>query len=168
MGAWALATMGGAAMAEGNAFATRAEAMRYLRETLPAATAANPKYLTKADGTLSQWLTKDIAFADGEGGSVKVTMRESFSQTKDGKTVEGRHEARFSLGDVTVTAFREPGDVTPSGEASEGVLLTCTKPGCIAAYWGATAAPADKTDISIQDPQTRAKIVAAFRRLQTP
>lgn len=148
-------------------FATRAQAMDYLAGALPAATAANPKYLTKADGTVSQWLTESVHFEEA-GGGVTVTMRERFTQTQGGKTTEGKHDAEFALNEVTVSEFTEPGDVTPAGDPALGILFTCAKPGCVAAHWGEAASRADKTDISVQNPQTRADLLAAFRRLQAP
>jgi len=162
----ALISWGGPAMAE--TFATRAQAMDYLARALPAATAANPKYLTKADGTVSQWLTESVAFATGADGAVTVTMRERFTQTQGGKTTEGKHDAAFALSEVTVSEFTEPGDVTPAGDPALGILFTCAKPGCVAAHWGEAASRADKADISLQNPETRAKLLAAFRRLQAP
>ena len=161
-----LAVLTGGARAADTSFASRAQAMDYLRHELPKATAANPKYLTKADSTVSQWLTDDINFsADGRGG-IKVTMRESFTQTKDGKTTPGRHEAAFSLADVDVSEFTEAGDVTPDGAAARGVLFACVRPECVAALWGGQPSASDRTDISLQDDATRARILAAFRRLQ--
>jgi hypothetical protein len=97
-----------------------------------------------------------------------VTMRERFTQTQGGKTTEGSHEAAFALNAVTVSEFTEPGDVTPAGDSALGILFTCAKPGCVAAHWGEAASRADKTDISVQNPQTRADLLAAFRRLQAP
>jgi hypothetical protein len=162
----ALALTGGPAMAAN--FTTRQEAMDYIARTLPTATAANPTYTTRADGTVSQWLTEGVAFETGANGAVSVTMRERYTQEKAGKTTPGRHEARFCFADVAVTDFTEPGDVTPSGEPSRGILFTCRKPKCIGAIWGDTASLADKTDISIQDATTRETLLAAFRRLQSP
>ena len=162
----ALIAWGGPAMAE--TFATRALAMDYLAAALPKATAANPQYRTKADGTVSQWLTESVAFTTGADGAVTVTMRERFTQTQGGKTTDGKHIATFALSDVTVSAFTQPGDVTPAGDPALGILFTCAKPGCVAAHWGEAASRADKTDISVQNPETRAQLVAAFRRLQAP
>ncbi len=146
-------------------FETRAAAMDYIAAALPKATSANPLYLTKADGTVSSWLTEAVSFRDN--GS-EIVMRERFTQTKAGKATDGRHEATFSLTAVTVSEFTEPGDVTPSGEPAKGILFTCLKPGCVAAVWGEAPSRADKTDISIQDASTRARLLAAFRRLQVP
>jgi hypothetical protein len=147
-------------------FATRAQAMDYLAAALPKATAENPKYLTQSDGTLSQWLTDDIRFASAATGPVTVTMRESYTQTKAGKTTPGTHEAVFSLADVVISELTQPGDLTPAGAPARGVLFACAKPGCVAAKWGGQPSRADKTDISIQNDETRARILAAFRRLQ--
>ena len=147
-------------------FTTRAQAIDYLAAALPKATRENPIYLTKSDGSQSQWLTDDIQFAGASGGPVSVAMRESYSQTQAGKTTPGQHEAAFSLADVKISEFTEPGDVTPTGAPARGVLFACVKPGCIAAKWGGKPSRADKTDISIQNDEARARILAAFRRLQ--
>jgi hypothetical protein len=159
----ALAVLGGEAMAE--EFSSRAQAMDFLAAALPAATAANPKYRTVGDGTVSRWLTQEIRFSGT--GAVTVEMRESYTQEKDGKTTSGTHAATFSLADVELTEFAEPGDVTPEGAPSRGVLFSCKAPGCVAAVWGGQGSKADKTDISLQDDGARAKILAAFRYLKT-
>lgn len=146
-------------------FASHARAIDYISRALPKATADNPKYLTKADGSVSQWLTQDIKFTTARG-AMQVVMRESFTQEKAGKTIPGRHEAAFSLGEVEISEFTEAGDVTPIGQASRGLMFTCKAPGCVAAKWGDQRSRADKTDISVQDDATRAKLLAAFRYLQ--
>jgi len=161
----AIAAGGGSAGETG--FASSAEAMGWLARELPRVTQANPKYLTKSDGTVSQWLTKAVHFSREADGHIRVAMQESYTQTKGGVSTPGQHEAKFSLGDVEITDFSQPGDVTPAGEASRGILFTCSKAGCVAAVWGGKAAPSDKTDISIQDDALRAKVLAAFRYLQT-
>jgi hypothetical protein len=158
---FALCAFVGQAMAED--FTSRAAAKDYLAAELPRATAANPKYRTLSDGTVSQWLTQEIRF--GDRGA--VTMRESYTQAKDGKTIPGTHEAAFSLGDVEISEFTEAGDVTPDGAPSRGVMFKCNTPGCVAAVWGGQPSKADKTDISIQDDATRARILGAFRYLKS-
>ena len=150
-------------MADNSDFASPAQARDYLAATLPRATAENPKYRTLADGTVSQWLTHEIRFS-GKGA---VEMLESYTQAKDGKTTPGAHKAAFSLSDVEVSEFTEAGDVTPDGAPARGVLFTCLRPGCIEATWGDKTAPADKTDISLQEDGVRARVLAAFRYLKT-
>jgi hypothetical protein len=147
-------------------FASSAEAMSWLARELPRVTQANPKYLTKSDGTVSRWLTKAVHFSRDADGHVRLAMQESYTQTKGGLSTPGQHEAKFSLGEVEITEFSN-GDVTPAGAPSRGILFTCSKPGCVAAVWGGQGAPSDKTDISIQDDAARAKVLAAFRYLQT-
>ncbi len=161
----ALGLWGSSAMAQ-PPFASQAQAMEYIVRALPKATADNPKYLTKADGLVSQWLTQDIRFTTAQG-VVQVAMRESYTQEQAGKVTPGRHEATFSLGEVEISEFAEPGDVTPKGEAARGLMFACKTPGCVAAIWGDQSSHADKTDISVQDDATRAKLLAAFRYLQT-
>jgi len=162
----ASAALGGPTMAEPT-FASKAQAMTYLAATLPKASSENPKYTTKRDGTISQWLTDEVSFAAGGDGAVEVTMRERYTQTQGGKTQSSTHEARFSLADVAVEEFTEDGDATPTGAPARGVIFRCAKAGCIAANWGGAPSRADKSDIYIQDEATRAKVLAAFRRLQT-
>ncbi|MDE3174724.1 MAG: hypothetical protein KGM15_01270 [Pseudomonadota bacterium] len=147
-------------------FASLLAAMDYIADALPRATADNPKYLTKADGTVSRWLTLDVRFVTAED-AVRIAMRENFTQENEGKTTTGRHEAEFSLSQVEISEFTEPGDVTPQGQAARGLLFTCKTPGCVAAKWGDQPSAADKTDISVQDDSARAKLLAAFRQLQT-
>jgi hypothetical protein len=159
----ALSAFAGEAMA--GDFASHQQAMDYLAAALPRATAENPQYRTLSDGTVSQWLTQEVRFSGK--GAVRVEMLESYTQTKDGKTTPGTHAATFSLADVEVTEFTEPGDVTPDGAPARGVLFSCKAPGCVAADWGRQASKADKTDISLQDDGVRAKILAAFRYLKT-
>jgi hypothetical protein len=148
-------------------FATPKQAMDFLADALPKATVDNPKYLTKKDGTLSRWLTQELRFTSGADSAIGVAMRETYTQEKDGKATPGQHEAAFSLGEVEITEFTEPGDVTPSGDAARGLMFTCKAPGCVAAKWGEQSSRADKTDVSVQDDATRAKLLAAFRYLQT-
>ena len=162
--------LGGPVMADETAdtFATRAQAEDYLAQALPRATAQNPKYTAKADGGVSQWLTDALTFAADAKGAVEVTMRESYAVTKSGATTPGKHEAAFRLADVDIADFSAPHDITPEGAPARGVIFTCRKPQCIAARWSGQPSQADKTDIYIQDDETRAKILAAFRRLQSP
>lgn len=157
--------LGGSVMAD--EFATRAEAMRYLATALAQATAENPKYTAKGDGTVSQWLTNEVLFATAATGAVEVTMRESYVQTRDGKTTPGKHEATFSLADVEITEFAAPYDLTPEGTPARGLLFACAKAGCVAALWSGKPSRADRSDIYIQDDAARARILAAFRRLQS-
>jgi hypothetical protein len=161
----AIAAGGGSAGETG--FASSAEAMKWLARELPRITQANPRYTTKSDGTVSQWLTKAVHFARATDGHLRVDMRESYTQTKGGVSTPGRHEAAFSLSDVEITDLSNADDVTPEGTPSRGILFTCIKSGCVAAVWGGKAAPSNKTDISIQDEASRAKVLAAFRYLQT-
>jgi len=160
------AILGGHAMAE--PFSTRALAMDFIAAALPETTSDNPKYLTKSDGTLSKWLTEKVAFATDDAGAVTTTMHERFTQIQGDKSTAGKHQVTFSLGEVTVAEFSAPWDVTPTGESALGLLFTCGKPGCVAAIWGDAPSKEDKADLYVQDPATRAKLLAAFRRLQIP
>ena len=156
--------LGGPVMAD--EFPTRAQAMDYLKSALAQATAANPKYTAKSDGTVSRWLTDEVEFETDAAGAVEVTMRESYTQTQAGKTTPGKHEAAFSLADVKISDFAAPNDLTPEGAPARGLIFICATPGCIAARWSGAPSRADKSDIYIQDDAARARILAAFRRLQ--
>ncbi len=165
-GAMAFAVLGTAASAQD--FGTRLQAMDYISATLPRATADNPTYFTKSNGAETRWLTDDVAFASNGAGTVTVTMREHFVATKKGKTVEAKHEARFSAADVNIGPYLEVGDLTPLKAAAVGIGFACRSRGCVAAHWGGLASPADKTDVYVQDVATRDRLLAAFRRLQAP
>jgi hypothetical protein len=160
-GAAAMAILSATASAQ--EFPSRAEAMDYIKEALPTATAANPSYLTKSSGAKTTWVTDEVSFA-----ADVVTMREHFAATKDGKTVEARHEARFSVADVHIGPYIEVGDVTPTGAAAIGIAFACRTAGCVSAIWGDKPSHADSTDVYVQDLATRDRLLAAFRRLQTP
>lgn len=156
------------ATASAQDFAKREAAMAYISATLPGATTANPTYLTKSNGAETRWLTDEVSFATDEAGAVTVTMREHFVATKEGKTVEAKHEARFAAADVNIGPYLEVGDVTPAKSAAIGIAFACKTRGCVAALWGDAASKADNTDVYVQDVATRDRLLAAFRRLQTP
>jgi hypothetical protein len=148
------------------AFESRRAAEQYLIDSLPTATAANPTFLTKADGTESRWLTKSIHFDDGPQGSVRVSMDEEFTQTKGGVSTKGTHQAVFSLADVNISVTTSAEDFTPTGEPAMGVLFTCATPKCVSATWSGQASSSDQTDISVQDAAVREQILAAFQFLK--
>lgn len=154
-----------AGRADPEAFASPQAARVYISSALPAATRANPKYTTKSDGAVSQWLTDAIIFRT-QNGETSVAMREHYFQNKKGVDKPGKHTAVFSLEDVDISDFTEPGDVTPAGDPSRGLLFRCAKPGCVAANWDGAASHADKTDVSIQDDAERARLLAAFQFLK--
>ena len=147
-------------------FASHAQAMAYLADALPKASRQNPEYVAKSDGTVSRWATDAVHFSAADGGAVVIEMRESYTQTQGGKTSPGEHEAKFSLADVDISDLTDPAYATPSGEPARALLFVCKTAGCIAAKWSGQASKADKSDISIQDDVTRAKLLAAFRALQ--
>jgi hypothetical protein len=156
------------ATASAQDFATRQQAMDYISTALAAAVAANPSYLTKSSGARTRWFTDKVSFETDADGAVVVTMHEHFVATKDGKSVEAKHEARFSSADVHIDPYLEVGDVTPAGAAAVGIAIACKTRGCIAAVWGEVASKSDSTDFYVQDVATRDRLLAAFRRLQTP
>ena len=160
-------TVDSSAAAGDNVFTSRRQAEDFLASALPEITKANPKYLTKAEGYESIWLTKSLRFEDLGARGVRVALDEEFTQFKSGVATPGTHQAAFSLADVTITTFTEPGDVTPSGELAMGILFTCAARGCVEAAWSGQSSKADKTDISIQDSTTRAKVLAAFVYLKS-
>ncbi len=149
-------------VAEEATFGSRREAEDYLTRALPLATRANPKYLTKAEGVETLWLTKSLKFTGSPAAGIQVAMDEEYTQYRAGVATVGAHQAEFSLADVEISAFTEPGDVTPDGEVSRGVLFGCVAPKCIRASWSGQPSLADKTDIYVQEVVVRDKILAAF------
>ena len=141
-------------------------AQDYLSSALPRVTKENPRYLTKADGVLSEWLTESLRFTRQADHSLRVDMFETFRQTRAGITTPGKHEASFALAEVDISEFAEAGDVTPNGDASRGVMFACRIPGCIAARWNSEATRAANTDISVQESAARTRILSAFIYLQ--
>lgn len=148
-------------------FATKDEAEAFLAKALPEATAANPKYRA-ADGGLTQWLTRRIVFGPGASPSgVAVEMKEDVLQFRDGRqTSKGTHEVRFLIEDVQISELADSADLTENGEKARGIIFRCNSGKCIEAKWDGAPAPSDWSDISIQDPAMRAKILAAFQALK--
>jgi hypothetical protein len=151
-------------MAAEATFASRQAAEDYLAKALPLATSRNPAYLTKSEGVQTWWLLKTVRFADAPTG-VHVAMDEEFPQVKSGVKTTGAHQAAFSLGEVDISVIAEAGDVTPSGEPAMAILFKCAAPKCIEASWNGQPAPSDKTDIYVQDAETREQILGAFKFL---
>lgn len=100
------------------------------------------------------------------GRGVEVATEEHYTQTKDGKTTPNTHRAKFALADVDISEHSNPDDVTPSGEPAIGVSFKCTTPKCILAHWGGQASQSDWTDVYLQEPEVRAKVLAAFQFLK--
>ena len=148
-------------------FATKDEAEAFLIGALPKATASNPKYRA-ADGGLTQWLTREVIFGPGASPSgVGVEMKEDVLQFRGGRqTSKGAHEVRFLIEDVQISELADGADVTESGEKALGIIFRCNSGKCIEAKWDGVPSPSDWSDISIQDPALRAKILAAFQALK--
>jgi hypothetical protein len=147
-------------------FESRQAAEDFIRDALPRATAANPRYLTKSEGIETRWLTKSVRFDEGPSG-IRVSMDEGYTRFKSGESTVGTHQAVFSLADVDIYASTEPGDVTPGGEPAMVVMFACAAPKCVSATWNGKAGAADDTDVSVQDGALLARIVAAFRYLKS-
>ncbi len=150
-----------------SAFASRDEAQAYLARALPRATAANPKFVTKPDNVETVWRTQSIVFTDSSAGGIQVAMDESFTETRGGIANPGTHRAVFSLAQVRVSPHVYPADVTPDGEKALGIIFTCEAGKCIQAVWNGAESTADATDISIQNDDERARILAAFEYLKS-
>jgi hypothetical protein len=148
-------------------FRSREEAEAYLAKALPLATAANPKYRSQG-GVLTQWLTKTIAFAPSRNsGGISVAMSEEILDFRDGVQVrKGAHEAQFLMEDVRVSELTDSKDLTENGEQARGVIFNCLSGKCISATWDGAPSPSDWTDISIQNSESRANILAAFQALK--
>ena len=81
-------------------FSSRKEAEEFLSRTLPQATAENPKYISKTDKVETSWLTKSIAFGDGDAGrGIQVSTDEEYTEIRAGVSTPGTHQALFSLGE---------------------------------------------------------------------
>jgi len=154
--------------ADETAFSSRKEAEDFLARTLPLATAANPKYVSKADKVQTVWLTKSIAFGDGPPGhGIQVATDEEFTEIRAGVPTPGTHQAVFSLGDVNISMETSDTDVTEAGEPALGIIFNCVAPKCIQAKWSGQTSPSDSTDIYLQDATLRVRILAAFEFLKS-
>jgi hypothetical protein len=151
----------------GITFRSKDEAEAYLAKTLPLATAANPKYRSQG-GVLTQWLTKSIAFTPSRNpNGISIAMSEEILDFRNGAQVrKGSHEAQFLIEDVRVSELTDSKDLTENGEQARGVIFNCLTGKCISATWDGAPSPSDWTDISIQNDETRADILAAFQALK--
>ncbi len=147
-------------------FSSRMDAEAFLARELPIATAANPNYRGKDDGVETQWLTKSVRFSDAPDGGVVVAMDEEFTEIRASGRKPGTHDARFSLRDVNISTRTDETQLTPSGEPAMAVIFNCAAPKCVHAKWNGEASTSDWTDISIQDPFVRGRILAAFEYLK--
>jgi hypothetical protein len=146
-------------------FSSRADAEAFLTRELPIATAANPYYRGKDDGVETQWLTKSVRFTDGPDGAIVVAMEEEFTEIRANSRKPGTHEASFSLREVRISTRTDDTQLTPSGE-DLAIIFNCAAPKCVHAKWNGEASTSDWTDISLQDPSTRGRILAAFKYLE--
>ena len=154
--------------ADETTFSSRRDAEDFLARTLPLATAANPKYYSKADKAETRWLTKSIEFHDGPPAhGIQVSTDEEFTEVRAGVATPGTHQAVFSLGDVGISMETSDTDVTEAGEPALGIIFNCAAPKCIQAKWSGQASRSDSTDIYLQDPALRARILAAFEFLKS-
>jgi hypothetical protein len=146
---------------------TKEDAEAFLSKELPLATAANPKYRGE-DGALTQWLTKEITFSSSKNpNGVLVRMSESVLNFKNGAQISaGSHEVQFQIEDVAVSLLTDSQDFTETGEQAQGVIFKCVSGKCVAHKWDGVGSMSDWTDISIQDQETREKILAAFQALK--
>lgn len=154
-------------VADDASFATKEEAEAFLSKELPLATAANPKYRGE-DGALTQWLTKELTFTPSKNpNGVLVHMSEAILNfKKDVRIATGSHEVQFQIEDVAVSLLTDSQDVTEAGEQAQGVIFKCVSGKCVTHKWDGVESMSDWTDISIQDPATREKILAAFQALK--
>jgi hypothetical protein len=154
--------------ADDTVFSSRKDAEDFLARTLPLATAANPKYYAKADKVETRWLTKSIEFHDGAAAhGIQISTDEEFTEVRAGVATPGTHQAVFSLGEVNISMEASGTDVTEAGEPALGIIFNCAAPKCIQAKWSGQASRSDSTDIYLQDPALRARILAAFEFLKS-
>ena len=146
--------------------ASASEAEAFLTRALPAATAANPKYRSPGSEVERRWLTKEIAFRQGEKGGVIVSTHELFEDYRAGAlTSEGTHEATFEIDDVRISD-EVSDDVAENGAKARGVMFRCVGAPCIQATWSGAKSVSASTDIYVQDASQRQRILAAFQALQ--
>jgi hypothetical protein len=148
-------------------FSSREEAEAYLTKALPLATAANPKYRS-ANGVLTQWLTRSIAFAPSRNpNGISVAMSEDILDFRNGVEIrKGAHETQFLIEDVRVSELKDSKDLTENGEKAEGIIFNCASGKCVSATWNGTPSSSEWTDISLQNAETREKILVAFQALK--
>ncbi len=147
-------------------FASQTDGEAFLSDTLPAATAANPKYRTPATDYDRRWLIRTIAFPRAEGGGVVVSFDESADDYRHGALVsQGTHQAQFAVDDVTISP-ETTDDESEKGEKALGVLFQCVGAACIHAVWDGKPSLSARTDIYVQDANQRDRVLSAFRALQ--
>jgi hypothetical protein len=153
--------------AQASEFLTKEEAESFLIKALPSATAGNPKYRGE-NGALTEWLTREVAFGPGAIASgISVVMKEDILEFRDGRqTATGTHDLSFFIEDVQISELTDGTEVTEKGDKALGVIFRCNAGKCINAKWNGVATPSDWSDISIQDNETRLKVLAAFQALK--
>jgi hypothetical protein len=158
--------MRSAAAADEAAFSSRKDAEAFLARALPLATAANPKYYSKADKSETRWLMKSVQFSDSSPGhGIQVSTDEEFTEVRTGVATPGTHQAVFSLGDVSISKETSDTDFTAAGDPALGILFKCAAPKCIQAKWSGAPSSGHSTDIYLQDATLRGRILAAFEFL---
>lgn len=147
-------------------FASRSQAETFLSETLPAATAANPKYRTPGADYDRRWLIKTVTFPRADDGGLVVSLDEDFVDYRNGAVASrGAHEARFAI-DAVMISPETTDDATERGEKAKGVLFQCPGAPCVHAVWDGKPSVSAQTDIYIQDARLRERILSAFQALQ--
>jgi hypothetical protein len=148
-------------------FASKEDAEAYLARALPNATANNPKYRGEA-GALTQWVTKELTFTPSKNpNGVLVHMSEEVLEFRNGvRTSTGSHEVQFQIEDVAISELKDSTDLTEAGEQGQGIIFRCASGKCVAHKWNGVDSSADWTDLSIQEPTLRAKILSAFQALK--
>ena len=148
-------------------FASKEEAETFLAKALPMATAGNPKY-RGADGALTQWLTKRVAFGPGSSATgISVEMNEDIFEFRNNlQSATGTHDVKFLIEDVQISELTDGTELTEAGDKALGIIFRCNSGKCIEAKWNGAPAPSDWSDISIQDRDVRMKILAAFQALK--
>jgi len=151
-------------------FASAEEAKTFLSRYLPLATAANPRYRSKDSSVETQWIMKSFRFdRDPATNRILASMNEAIREySNDALSAEGAHEAVFWLDEVHVSERTDSPDFTSAGDPAIGIIFNCKSGKCIQSVYMGAKSSKEWSDVYIQDDQSRAAILRAFRALERP
>jgi hypothetical protein len=143
-------------------------AQAFIAQTLPVATAANPKYRSGDAAELSIWLTTSVRFtSDATTRGITLDMDEQALIFNGGvQTATNTHDVSFALEDVQVSEYRYPHDTTEAGEPALGILFKCNSGKCVRSRWNGAQSSKDQTDLYLYNAADRAKLLKAFEILK--
>jgi hypothetical protein len=155
-------------MAEQSETMDKEAAQAFIAQTLPVATAANPKYRSGDAAELSIWLTKSVRFISAATTrGITVEMDEQALIFNGGvQTATNTHDVSFALADVQVSEYRYPHDTTENGEPALGILFKCNTGKCVRSKWNGAQSSKDQTDLYLYNAADRARLLKAFEILK--